>query len=328
MPDLNDAPREVAQSVSQSSQRPAAGARKVHPMVIVAAGAVTVFSAVGVAVMTGIIPSAQSSNSSNRTAAQQTAAPASTSMPAATAAGAAMAGVGNVADSSLPANPAGNDRNLKPIESSTVGQPMARAEARVDARSEAKPEPKQETRVAAKPAPVHNTKPQVVAQNNPRLAAVPGSSTERSPTPVYVQQPAPTAPVANNPPINVNLPPDNAPRVAVSEPCRTCGTIDSVTPIAQQGQGSGAGAVLGGVLGGVLGHQVGQGRGKDVATVAGAVGGAVLGNTIEKNSKTTQSYEVRVRMEDGTFQTVRFDAEPAGIRIGDKVRVENGRIVR
>jgi outer membrane lipoprotein SlyB len=322
MPDLNDAPREVAQSVSQSSQRPASGARKVHPMVIVAAGAVTVFSAVGVAVMTGIIPSAQSSNSSNRTAAQQTAAPASTSMPAATAAGAAMSGLGNVADSSLPANATnapGNDRNLKPIESSTMGQPMAR--------SEAKPEPKQETRVAAKPAPVHNTKPQVVAQNNPRPTPVPSSSTERAPTPVYVQQTAPYAP-ANNTSTNVNPPPDNAPRVAVSEPCRTCGTIDSVTPVVQQGQGSGAGAVLGGVLGGVLGHQVGKGRGKDVATVAGAVGGAVLGNTVEKNSKTTQSYEVRVRMEDGTFQTVRFDAEPAGIRIGDKVRVENGRIIR
>jgi outer membrane lipoprotein SlyB len=323
MPDLNDAPREVAQSVSQSTQRPASGARKVHPMVIVAVGAVTVFSAVGVAVMTGIIPSAQSSNSSNRTATQQAAAPASTSMPAATAAGAAMSGVGNVAESSLPANTAGNDRNLKPIESGTMGQPMARADARSDARMESKPEPKQETRVASKPAPVHNAKPQVVAQNNPRPTPVPSSSTERAPTPVYVPQPA-----ANNAPSNVNLPPDNAPRVAVSEPCRTCGTIDSVTPIVQQGQGSGAGAVLGGVLGGVLGHQVGKGRGKDVATVAGAVGGAVLGNTVEKNSKTTQSYEVRVRMEDGTFQTVRFDAEPAGIRTGDKVRVENGRIVR
>ena len=103
--------------------------------------------------------------------------------------------------------------------------------------------------------------------------------------------------------------------------------MSSVNAIAKQGEGSGAGAVLGGVLGGLLGHQVGKGHGKDVATVAGAVGGAVLGNTVEKNAKTVSSYEVRVRMDDNTFQTVRYDVMP-GVREGDKVRIENGRILR
>ena len=80
-------------------------------------------------------------------------------------------------------------------------------------------------------------------------------------------------------------------------------------------------------LGGVLGHQVGGGRGRDVATVAGAVGGAVLGNQVEKNNRSSRSYDVRVRMEDNTFSTVRYNVEP-NVRIGDKVRVEEGRLVR
>jgi outer membrane lipoprotein SlyB len=77
----------------------------------------------------------------------------------------------------------------------------------------------------------------------------------------------------------------------------------------------------------VLGHQVGKGRGKDVATVAGAVGGAVLGNQIEKSGKTTTRYDIRVRLEDGTFQTIRSETDQ-GYRVGDRVKVENGRLVR
>jgi outer membrane lipoprotein SlyB len=109
--------------------------------------------------------------------------------------------------------------------------------------------------------------------------------------------------------------------------CRDCGTISSITPIERKGEGSGAGAVIGGLVGGVLGHQVGSGRGRDVATVAGALGGALVGNEVEKNKNTITHWEVRVRLEDGTNKVVRFETEPSW-RVGDKVRVENGRLVR
>jgi outer membrane lipoprotein SlyB len=107
--------------------------------------------------------------------------------------------------------------------------------------------------------------------------------------------------------------------------CTNCGTVSSISPIEKQGQGSGAGAVLGGLLGGVVGHQVGGGRGRDVATVAGAVGGALVGNEVEKSNKKTVSYDVRVHMENGSYRTLRYAAEP-GYRVGDKVRIENGRL--
>ena len=79
------------------------------------------------------------------------------------------------------------------------------------------------------------------------------------------------------------------------------------------------------MLGGVLGHQVGGGRGRDVATVAGAVGGAFVGNEVEKSNKKTVAYDVRVHLEDGSYRTVRLATEP-GYRIGDKVRIDNGKL--
>jgi outer membrane lipoprotein SlyB len=94
----------------------------------------------------------------------------------------------------------------------------------------------------------------------------------------------------------------------------------------KQGEGSGAGAVLGGVLGGVLGHQIGSGRGNTAATIVGAGAGAYAGNEVEKNRNTSQYWNVRVRFEDGTTQTLRYDTQP-DLRSGDRVRVENGKVV-
>jgi outer membrane lipoprotein SlyB len=99
-----------------------------------------------------------------------------------------------------------------------------------------------------------------------------------------------------------------------------------VQAIEKKGEGTGAGAVVGGILGGVLGHQVGSGRGNTAATVAGALGGALVGNEVEKSRTTTAYWEVRVRLEDGTSRVVRYDTAPSW-REGDRVRVENGRIV-
>jgi hypothetical protein len=53
----------------------------------------------------------------------------------------------------------------------------------------------------------------------------------------------------------------------------------------------------------------------------------VAGNEIEKSNKRTVHYEVRVLMEDGTYRTVRYETEP-GVRVGDKVKIENGRLYR
>ncbi|GBU15770.1 hypothetical protein AwPolaro_11480 [Polaromonas sp.] len=92
---------------------------------------------------------------------------------------------------------------------------------------------------------------------------------------------------------------------------------------------SGVGAVLGGVTGAVVGRQIGGGTGRDIATVAGAVGGAVVGNSIEKNRAPTirQVYRMTVQLDNG--QARAYEMPSTGdLRIGDRVRVQNGQLFR
>jgi outer membrane lipoprotein SlyB len=94
-------------------------------------------------------------------------------------------------------------------------------------------------------------------------------------------------------------------------------------------RGSGVGAVLGGVAGAVVGHQIGAGTGKDIATIAGAVGGAAAGNAIERNRNTTtrETYRVSVQLDNGGGRA--YDVPAMGdLRIGDRVRIENGLLYR
>ena len=93
------------------------------------------------------------------------------------------------------------------------------------------------------------------------------------------------------------------------------------------GSGIGAGAVIGGIVGGVLGHQVGSGTGQDVATAAGVVGGAVAGHQIEKSNKQQDAYRIRVRLDNGGYQTV-TQQSISDLRVGDRARIENGHVYR
>ncbi len=122
---------------------------------------------------------------------------------------------------------------------------------------------------------------------------------------------APPAPVANSAP--------------VSAKCSQCGVIESVREIAASGEGSGLGAVGGAVVGGLLGNQVGGGSGKKIATVVGAVGGAVAGNEVEKRVKSTKSYEITVRLDDGSTRMIQ-EVNPPSWRNGDHVRIVDGAI--
>ena len=162
-------------------------------------------------------------------------------------------------------------------------------------------------------------------------------------TPVVAQapeQPAPqpeeVKPVERKPavrprPVVRSEPPHVAAHAAVAPPppvvvaaiCRECAVIEEVREVEKAGQASGAGAVGGAVVGGVIGHQVGSGRGNDVATVAGAVGGAFAGNQIEKQVKSTKSYEVTIRLDDGSRRVI-TEANPPTWRSGDKVKVVVG----
>jgi outer membrane lipoprotein SlyB len=105
--------------------------------------------------------------------------------------------------------------------------------------------------------------------------------------------------------------------------CQTCGVVESVNSVEEQGQTSGAGAVIGGVAGGVIGHQIGSGRGNTVATIAGAGVGALAGNKIEKNKKKKTYWVVKVKLDNGKTQSVTSSSKPA-FKQGDRVKIVDG----
>lgn len=246
------------------------------------------FYAAGIGVITGIIPTAFS---------EPELTPAATSiLPSTSAAGAAMAGAGSVSEAALPEVPNQPFTVLKPIDSKTFGQPIEKGRAR------------------GNPAQLPSSGAAIQATNAQKPGPQPGDISERksAATPAVSAEAEATrrdAPVRNA-------------RTA----CRGCGTVESIVADSRVGGGIGAGAVIGGLIGGVMGHQAGQGRGKDIATVAGAVGGAVIGHQIEKSRSRSTTAVARVRMDDGTFQTMRYERE-LDLRPGDVVRIENGRLI-
>ena len=107
--------------------------------------------------------------------------------------------------------------------------------------------------------------------------------------------------------------------------------IEYVPGTTTSGNSGTAGTVIGGVAGGLLGNTVGGGSGRAAATVLGAIGGAVIGNRIAKNrdgsTYTGPAYRVTVQGDNGAWNTYEVSAT-GDLRVGDRVRVENGVIYR
>jgi outer membrane lipoprotein SlyB len=170
--------------------------------------------------------------------------------------------------------------------------------------------------------------PETPADEVQRPAAAAPAPVQHAPQPApqpahrsVARAPAHAAPaVQPQPPVSVAPP---AQPVAQAPVCRSCGVVESVQTVRQEGPAQGIGAVAGGVLGGVLGNQVGGGTGRKVATVLGAVGGGFAGHEIEKRVRSETVYEVRVRMEDGS---VRRFSQAQPIATGTRVVDEGGRL--
>lgn len=126
---------------------------------------------------------------------------------------------------------------------------------------------------------------------------------------------------ASTPPVAQAPQPVEAPQPVVRP--GLLGTVDSVREIEQPGDAKGGGAVAGGVAGAVLGHNIGDHN--KLVTVLGAAGGALLGNHIEKQARATKHWEISVRFDNGTAQTISSEAEPFW-HAGDRVRWLDGKL--
>jgi len=98
------------------------------------------------------------------------------------------------------------------------------------------------------------------------------------------------------------------------------GQVVSVNAVRTAEPTTGLGALGGAVLGGLAGTQIGNGRGRTAATIVGALGGGLAGNTVEHAVHKATSYDVQVRMGDGSYRNFSYQAEP-GFQVGQRVHV-------
>jgi outer membrane lipoprotein SlyB len=90
------------------------------------------------------------------------------------------------------------------------------------------------------------------------------------------------------------------------------------------------GAVVGGVAGALLGSTIGGGGGRTAATVLGGVAGAAVGNNIARNqagATMSPGYRITMQTDNGVMRTYEVPAS-GDLRVGDRVRVDNGVIYR
>jgi len=146
-----------------------------------------------------------------------------------------------------------------------------------------------------------------------------------------VAMPAPAAPAAKPKPRSVARHVAEAPRAyEAPKPAPlpgVGGVIESVQEIEQKGENPIAGPIIGGIAGAVLGHQFGEGRGKTVAAAVGAGAGVLGGKVVEQKVRATKHWETTVRLDDGSTQTIKSDAQPA-FHAGERVRVVDGLLLK
>lgn len=163
------------------------------------------------------------------------------------------------------------------------------------------------------------------------VASAPVAAPQSAPVQQTVQQAAParprvhhthSAPTADAPRYANNqgyqAPYGSAPARPVADPY--AGEVVAINTVQAPEPTTGLGALGGAVAGGLVGNQIGGGRGKILTTIAGVVGGGLAGNGIEHAVRKQTTYQVQVRMQDGSYRNFSYPTQP-DVQIGERVHV-------
>jgi outer membrane lipoprotein SlyB len=156
------------------------------------------------------------------------------------------------------------------------------------------------------------------SQPAPRVAAV------AQPAPRPHRQPANQQP--GYVPGEASLAPTTSPAALAPAIDASAGQVVSVNAVQSAQPTTGLGAVGGAVVGGLAGTQIGNGRGRTAATLIGAIGGGLAGNSIEHAVHKSTTWQVQVRMADGSYRSFDYQADP-GVQVRQRVRVSGGSLV-
>ena len=261
-------------------------APRLHPLLSAAAVSVIAVAAAGVGVLTGVLPTTHATAPAFVTMTPALPAPAAASLAA-------------------------------PVTATTPVAQVAHVESTPRAVAAPRPRP---LRVAAAPVREIEEFPDAPA----RQPVIRTASNDP-----YPPNPYGGNPYGRNPPDAGGAygnAPAPLPPVAQTKPaCTSCGVVESVVETTKAGAGTGLGMAGGAIGGAVVGKQFGNGRGSNALAILGALGGAYAGHQVEKSVRSTKSFEVQVRMEDGSLRTVNSATQPSW-RQGDRVRVDGGSI--
>jgi outer membrane lipoprotein SlyB len=205
--------------------------------------------------------------------------------------------------------------------SQVAGQPVVDSAAPANRASLASQQDEPSQRPPGATAQDGSTQPAPAAPGQVQYAGQPGQ-------PSYAQQPsgqAPSQPQQYGQQQQLAQQPYAQPQQPSGQSayCSTCGTVESIGAVRHQGRGTGLGAVGGAVVGGLLGNQFGRGNGRLGMTALGAVGGGFAGNSVEKHLRSSTSYQVRVRMENGHTRYFNY-RQPPPFQQGERVHIEHG----
>src|SRR5471030_2714223 len=157
---------------------------------------------------------------------------------------------------------------------------------------------------------------ELAQQQAQQRAAAQAAQQQQQPAPQVAQQPVPV---------------QQQPNYAQQQPaqpayCSSCGTVEAISAVRHEVQGTGIGAVGGAVAGGLIGNQFGRGGCLTGMTILGALGGVLGGNAVEKHLRSTTYYSVRVHLESGKTRYFTY-RQPPRFNQGQRVRIENGTLV-
>ena len=179
----------------------------------------------------------------------------------------------------------------------------------------------QAAQVATQPAVTQPAEPTAAQQQQAQQDQLAQQQAQQRAAAQAAQQQQPAPQVAQQQPVQ-------QPNYAQQQPaqpayCSTCGTVEAISSVRHEGQGTGIGAVGGAVAGGLIGNQFGRGGGRTGMTILGALGGGLGGNAVEKHLRSETDYSVRVRMESGKTRYFTY-RQPPPFSQGQRVRIENG----
>ncbi len=178
---------------------------------------------------------------------------------------------------------------------------------------------KEQAPVAAAEAPAPAPAPEAVAP-----AVEPQSAPAAKPVKKHIAKAhKPTHVAAVETPAMTPPPPAVAQAPVAAQPVGLLGTVQSVREVTEDGKANGIGAAAGGAVGGVLGHQLSHDS--KLVTLVGAAAGAFIGNEAQKRQNATKHWELTVRFDDGSTQTINSANAPFWHQ-GDRVRLLDGRL--